>query len=104
MLNQVILVGRLISVPTISETEDGRTLATIEVEVKRNYKNSETGNYESDIIKCTLWEGIAESVVSNCGPNYTIGIKARLDTSKGDVEIVAEKITFINVGGNVDND
>ncbi|XMB85478.1 single-stranded DNA-binding protein [Mycoplasmatota bacterium WC44] len=95
MLNQVILVGVLVDISTINKTDDGRTITTIDLEVKRNYENAETGNYDSDIIECTLNEGVAEYVVQNCVSGSTIGIKGKINTSNGDMKIDTDKVTFI---------
>ena len=58
MLNQVVMVGRLTSDPEINEVENSRKVTTIILAVPRSYKNAE-GVYETDFIKCTLWNGIA---------------------------------------------
>ena len=105
MLNQVILVGRLVYDPELKTLDDGRKVTTITLAVNRSYKNAETGEYDTDFIKCTLWSGIAENTVEYCKKGSTVGIKARLaqkyydlgnDKSFSYPEVVAGKITFIN--------
>ena len=105
MLNQVILVGRLVYDPELRKLEDGRSVTTITLAIQRGYKNAESGEYETDFLKCTLWSGIAESTVEFCKKGSTIGVKARLsqrtfeygeDKKFSYPEIIAEKITFIN--------
>ena len=105
MLNQVILVGRMVYDPELRTLDDGRTVTTITLAITRGYKNAETGEYDTDFIKCTLWSGIAESTVQYCKKGSVIGVKARLhqryfeyDEGKSMTypEVVAEKITFIN--------
>ena len=105
MLNQVIIVGSLVNDPKLEILEDGRKVTRITLEVKRPYRNKENNEYESDLIQCTLWSGIAENTVEYCKSGSTIGVKARLNHQihKCDdgktfeyVEVVAEKITFIN--------
>jgi single-strand DNA-binding protein len=105
MLNQVILVGRLVYDPELRTLEDGRTVTTITLAIQRNYKNNETGEYDTDFIRCTLWSGIAETTVQYCKKGSVVGIKARLaqryfeyDDGKSFSypEVIAEKITFIN--------
>lgn len=105
MLNQVILVGRLVYDPELKTIDDGRKVTTITLAVNRSYKNAETGEYDTDFIKCTLWSGIAENTVEYCRKGSTVGIKARLaqkyydlgnDKSFSYPEVIAEKITFIN--------
>lgn len=105
MLNQVILVGRLVYDPELKTLDDGKKVTTITLAVNRSYKNAETGEYDTDFIKCTLWSGIAENTVEYCRKGSTVGIKARLAQKYYDLgdektfsypEVVAEKITFIN--------
>jgi single-strand DNA-binding protein len=105
MLNQVILVGRLVYDPELRTLEDGRTVTTITLAIQRGFKNSESGEYDTDFLKCTLWSGIAENTVEYCKKGSTVGVKARLSQKYYEYEpgksfsypeIVAEKITFIN--------
>jgi len=105
MLNQVILVGRLVRDPEIKELPGGKKVSTITLAVQRSYKNQETQEYDTDFLNCTLWEGIAESTHQYCKKGSTLGVKARLAMKRFDYgedqyitypEIVAEKITFIN--------
>ena len=70
-----------------------------------SFKNAESGEYDTDFLKCTLWSGIAENTVEYCTKGSTVGVKARLSQKYFEYadgktfsypEIVAEKITFIN--------
>lgn len=105
MINQVILVGRLVYDPELRTLDDGRNVTTITLAIQRGYKNAETGEYDTDFIKCTLWSGIAESTVAYCKKGSTVGVKARLTQryyeyedgkSFSYPEVIAEKITFIS--------
>jgi single-strand DNA-binding protein len=105
MLNQVILVGRLVYDPDLRTLDDGRTVTTITLAIQRGYKNAETGEYDTDFIRATLWSGIAENTVQYCKKGSVVGIKARLaqryfeyntDKTFSYPEVIAEKITFIN--------
>jgi single-strand DNA-binding protein len=105
MLNQVILVGRLVYDPELRTLDDGRNVTTITLAIQRGYKNAETGEYDTDFIRATLWTGIAESTVQYCKKGSVVGIKARLaqryfeyenGKSFSYPEVIAEKITFIN--------
>lgn len=60
MLNQVILVGRLVFDPELKTLDDGRKVTTITLAIQRSYKNSESGEYDTDFIRCTLWTGIGK--------------------------------------------
>ena len=105
MLNQIILVGRLVYDPELKTLDDGRKVTTITLAIQRPYKNAETGEHDTDFIKCTLWTGIAENTVNYCKKGSIIGVKARLaqryfeyqeGKSFSYPEVIAEKITFIN--------
>ena len=96
MLNQVVIVGRLVSKPIVEENENGRKISEITLAVPRSYKNAE-GIYETDFIKCTLWNGIAENTVEYCNKGDIIGVKGRLECLGGnELQVVAEKITFLS--------
>lgn len=104
MLNQVILVGRLVRTPELQLTESGKKRSSITLAVSRGYKN-QNGEYETDFLDCVLWTGIAENTSEYCKSGDLIGIKGRLQTwllenedgSKyKKVEVVAEKVTFLS--------
>ena len=96
MLNQVVLVGRLTSDPEINEVENGRKVTTITLAVSRSYKNL-NGEYETDFIKCYLWNAIAETTAEYCKKGYLVGVKGRLQCLSGnELQLVAEKVTFLS--------
>lgn len=94
MLNQIILVGRITSDLEINEVEN-RKVVTITLAIPRSYKN-ENGEYETDFVPVTLWNGIAESTCEYCKKGDLVGIKGRIQTSEDKIEIVAEKVTFLS--------
>lgn len=105
MLNQVVLVGRLTGDPELRKTEEGKTVTTITLAIQRSFKSSQTNEYETDFIRCTLWQGIAEATVSYCKKGSIVGVKARLqqrDFIQNDQklfsypEVIVEKISFIS--------
>ena len=77
MLNQVIIVGRLVEKPIVEENENEKKVCNITLAVQRSYKNAE-GVYETDFIKCTLWNGIAENTAEYCEKGDLVGVKGRL--------------------------
>lgn len=103
MLNNTVLVGRLVSDPKIKETENGKKVSNITLAVQRPYKNS-NGKYDTDFIDCTLWDSIAKSTCDCCKKGDLIGVKGRISTSKYEkdgktqykTDIIAEKITFLS--------
>ncbi|HOP65537.1 MAG TPA: single-stranded DNA-binding protein [Bacilli bacterium] len=104
MLNQVVLVGRLTDNVEVNNTENDKKVSSICIAVQRAYKNV-SGEYETDFIKCILWNGIAENTAEYCKKGDVIGIKGRIQTStytdENDkkhytTEVVAEKVTFLS--------
>ena len=111
MLNQVILVGRLVRTPELQITDSGRKRSLITLAVNRSYKNQD-GEYDTDFLDCTLWTGIAENTAEYCKSGDIIGVKGRIQTwllenddgSKyKKVEIIAEKVTFLSSSKNSNN-
>ncbi len=104
MLNQSILVGRIVREPEVRETENGNKVTNITLAVQRPYKNVE-GEYETDFIPCILWKGIAETTSEYCRKGDLIGIRGRIQTRVNEypdqikrnvMEIVAERVTFLS--------
>lgn len=90
MLNQIVLVGRIVK---FSEEND---TTIVSVAVPRSFKNSE-GIYETDFIDCILIKGIAENTKEYCKKGDIIGIKGRVQRLdiKENIQLIAEKVTFL---------
>ncbi len=109
MLNQVILVGRLTDDPKINASDKGKKIATVTLAVGRSFKNQD-GIYETDFIRCILWDGIAVNTKEYCKKGDVVGIKGRLQVESYEKDgqkkyitnVVAEKVTFLS--SNHDND
>lgn len=104
MLNQTILVGRLVRDVEVEEKENGKKFANITIAIPRSFKNAE-GEYEIDFIDCRVFDSIATNTSEYCKKGDIIGVKGRLQSStyeKEDgskvykMEVIAEKITFLS--------
>ncbi len=104
MVNNVVIVGRVVRDPELIETSEGRKVTSVTLAVARSFKNAQTGEYDTDFISVSFWEGIAKSVVEYCHKGSVIGVKGRLVHRTYDipnykvircVEVVAEKVSFI---------
>lgn len=104
MLNQSILVGRIVKEPEVRETENGTKVTNITLAVQRSYKNVE-GEYDTDFISCVLWKGIAETTAEYCKKGDLIGVRGRIQTriveypeevKHSIMEVVAERVTFLS--------
>ena len=79
MLNQVVMVGRLVATPEVKETENGKKYTNATIAVQRSYKNAE-GVYETDFVDCTLFDGIATNTAEYCKKGDVIGVKGRIQS------------------------
>ena len=103
MLNQTVIVGRLVADPELRETDNGHKVTNVTLAVPRSFKNI-NGEYDTDFISCFLWKGIAENTVSYCKKGDLVWVKGRLqsreyefeDERRKVVELVAEKVTFLS--------
>ena len=104
ILNNVILVGRLTQDPEIIEIEIGKKVTTVILAVNRNFKNAD-GVYDTDFIRCILWNSIASTTTEYCKVGDVIGVKGRLQSSKYEDEngkthyitdVIAERVTFLS--------
>lgn len=104
MLNQTVLVGRLVKEPELKELDNGQKVTNITLAVPRSYKNS-NGEYETDFIDCVLWNGVAEKTTEFCKKGDVIGVKGKIETSlyenskgetKKSTQIIAEKVSFLS--------
>ena len=103
MLNQVVAVGRLVRKPELKELEDGKSVSNITIAVPRSYKNAD-GEYDTDFVDCTLWEGIAKNAVEYCEKGDLVGIKGKIQTDLYEIDnetikstkVIVEKLTYLS--------
>ena len=96
LMNQIILVGRLVNNPELHETENGKSFCNLTIAVPRPYKNDK-GEYDTDFIKCKLWQGVAQRTSQYCKKGDLVGVKGRLQVNnKNDLEVNVDKITFLS--------
>jgi single-strand DNA-binding protein len=103
MLNQSVIVGRIVKKPELCETKDGIKLTTITLAVPRSFKN-DLGEYETDFLNCKLWNGIAENAVEYLNAGDLVGIKGRLQSvnyeedniDKTKIELIVDKVTYLS--------
>ena len=104
MLNQIVLVGRLVRDISINKTEKGKNVANLTLAIPRSFKNYD-GVYDTDFIDCTLWDQVASNTASYCKKGDIVGVKGRIESrsyedkegnKKYKTEIIAEKVTFLS--------
>ena len=103
MLNNVVLVGRIVKKPELKKSENGKINTIITIAVPRSFKNVD-GVYDTDFINCTCWDSVANSVHDYCNNGDVLCVKGRLSTrietdgevNKNKLEVIAERVTFLS--------
>lgn len=103
MLNQVVIVGRIVRKPEVVELEE-KKVCNLTIAVPRSYKNAE-GVYDTDFVDCVLWNGVAQTTSEYCREGDLVGIKGRLETKSYEntegqtvkkTNVIADKVTFLS--------
>ncbi len=103
ILNHVILVGRLTEDPELLLTNE-QSRMVINLAVPRSYRNSQ-GIYETDFLRCVLWNGIAKRTKEYCKKGDIVSVRGRLQvrTYENDLEekkymteVIVESISFVS--------
>ena len=63
MLNQTVIVGRLVKEPELRQTENGTKVTNITLAVPRSYKNVD-GEYETDFIFVFYGRGLLKILLN----------------------------------------
>ena len=103
MLNQIVLVGRLVRKPELKTSENSKKYTFITLAVPRSFKNI-NGEYDTDFIDCILWDNVASCTTEYCDKGDIVVVKGRLqsrlvekdDNKKYVLEVIAEKVTFLS--------
>ncbi|MBR1413972.1 MAG: single-stranded DNA-binding protein, partial [Bacilli bacterium] len=76
----------------------------IVVAVQRPFKNPD-GLYETDFIRCVLWNSVATNTSEYCKGGDIIGVKGRIQTGSYEddeknrryiTEVIAERVSFLS--------
>lgn len=104
MINNVVLVGRLVADPELKEVGENGKVVNFSLAVPRSYKNSD-GEYEVDFIRCNVWNKSAENMKEYCKKGDVVGIQGEIQTSnyedengnkRTSVDVRVDKLTFLS--------
>lgn len=94
MLNQAVIVGRLLEKSIVEEKND-RKVSFIKLVCPRPFKNEE-GIFENDIIPVIIYNGVATNTYEYVNAGDLIGVKGRLEQDDDKIVLIGEKITFLS--------
>ena len=79
MINNTVLVGRMVRDAELKYTPNNQAVATFTLAVNRNFK-SQNGEREADFINCVIWRQQAENLANWAKKGALIGITGRIQT------------------------
>ncbi|CAG9621381.1 single-stranded DNA-binding protein [Sutcliffiella rhizosphaerae] len=103
MINEVVLVGRMVRDPELRYTNEGTAIASFRLAVNRTFKNQE-GIFEADFVSCTAWRNLAETTANYCRKGSLVGVTGRIQTRKYEAkdgttvfvtDIVVDNVRFL---------
>ncbi len=104
MLNEVVLIGRLVRDVELRYTQSETAVARFTLAVDRPFVNG-NGEREADFIDTVVWEKLAEACAENVGKGWLVAVQGRLqvrsyDDSQGvrrkAAEVVARNVRFLS--------
>ena len=103
-MNNVSLVGRLASDPTLRYTkgDDPKAVTRFTVAVNRRFNRE-----KADFIGCQAWGKLAEIVAEHCTKGSQVGVVGRIETGSYEkdghtvytTDIVADEVEFVGKKG-----
>lgn len=116
-MNNVTLIGRLTKHVTLQYTHQGGTpVVNFTVAVRRDFKDKQTGQYETDFIRCVAWGKQAELLSRYVDKGNQLGLQGRLQTRSYQnaqtgqtvylTEVLVQEVTFLETkqGSQVGNE
>lgn len=73
MINNVVLVGRIVREPELRYTPQNTAVATFTLAINRRFKNAQ-GEREADFINCVIWRQPAENLANWAKKGTLVGI------------------------------
>ena len=101
MLNNVILMGRLVADPEIRTTTSGKSVANFRIAVDRAF--SKDGNKQADFITIVAWEKTAVFIGKHFSKGSMIALRGEIQTRSYEdnngnkrtaTEVIAREVSF----------
>ena len=102
MLNNVILVGRVVEDPELKVLDTGHKVTNVMLAIQKPFRNEEN-EYETDYVPVQAWMRTAELICEYIGKGSVLGCKCRLQTRVIEInekkyrtiDVIVERISFI---------
>lgn len=77
MYNYLMLVGVIAKDIELKEVAENKKVVHLDLAVTREFRNAE-GSYDTDFLKVTLWDFLAELAADTLSKGSRVGIKGRI--------------------------
>lgn len=103
MVNNVVIMGRMVRDPELRQLDNGTSVTTFSVAVDRNYVDKTTNERQADFLNVVAWRQTADFVCKYFHQGDMIAIEGSLQSRKytdkdGNnriaIEIVANNVSF----------
>lgn len=103
MVNNVVIMGRMVRDPELRQLDNGTSVTTFSVAVDRNYVDKTTNERQADFLNVVAWRQTADFVCKYFHQGDMIAIEGSLQSRKytdkdGNnriaIEIVASNVSF----------
>lgn len=93
MFNKVLLIGRLVSTPEVTKTNQNKSFTRATLAVNRRYKGA-NGEREADFISVVIWGKLAETMASYATKGSLLSVDGEIRTRRyeknGSMQYVTE--------------
>jgi len=106
MINNIVLIGRLVRDPELRYTGSGIPVGNFTLAVERDFKNQQ-GVKEVDYIKIVTWRKLAEVIAAHLSKGRLVAVNGSLQINKSqdkegrsyiNPEVNADKVQFLDWG------
>jgi len=106
MINNIVLIGRLVRDPELRYTGSGIPVGNFTLAVERDFKNQQ-GVKEVDYIKIVTWRKLAEVITAHLSKGRLVAVNGSLQINKSqdkdgrsyiNPEVNADKVQFLDWG------
>lgn len=81
-MNTICIVGNLTRDPEGRTTQQGVETASFSVAVRRDYRNPQTGQYETDFFNCVAWRQSAEYLTRFAQKGSKVAVTGKMQFRK----------------------
>ena len=112
MINNIVLIGRLVRDPELRYTGSGIPVGNFTLAVERDFKNQQ-GVKEVDYIKIVTWRKLAEVIAAHLSKGRLVAVNGSLQINKSqdkegrsyiNPEVNADKVQFLDWGSQTPKD